>query len=146
MTTPNQQLRQVHLEAQEVLASIWDVLICWDGRLPRPHIVQLRQRREAQIAQSFCFSSVPETTLFLQALMAQAKGDPAPEGAERLELVSCPEGYVFKEVEPPKRTRKPSSKTSKSTATEDSVEAEVKPKRKRRTQAEIAAAAASAAT
>lgn len=144
MLTPNQKLRQIHLEAQEAVAALWDLLLFCDSRMTKPYVIQLRQKREARILQSYCFATVPEATLFLSGLLAQAKGKPLPEGLDKLELTECPRGYVFKEVDPPKRTRK--SPKTRSDCSPESLQGEndaplevVKPKRKRRTQAEIAA-------
>lgn len=133
MTTPNQLLRQAHIDAQDAVDAYWDILVFMDTRLTRPYVIQVRQKREAQIIQSYCFDTIPAAILFLEALVSSAKGSKAPDGHGAMVLVACPPDYVFKEVEPPKRTRKP----AKTDSTTESVEE--KPKRKRRTQAEIAA-------
>lgn len=110
MTTPNLLLRQAHLDAQSAVESLWDLLLFIDGRLEKPIVVQVRQLREAAILQGYCFAQPADATLFFKMMEAQAKGAPLPEGAQALELTPLPEGYVFKEVEPPKRPRRSAKK------------------------------------
>lgn len=110
MTTPLQNLRLTHLEAQDAVDSLWDLLLFVDPRLTKPYVIQVRRKREAEILQSYCFDSPENAALFFKGLTLTSKGKlPTPE-IEALELTPCPPGYVFKEVEPVKRPRRSSKK------------------------------------
>lgn len=108
MTTTNLQLRNAHSAAQDAVQAYWDLLLHADPRLEKPYVVQIRKIREAKPFQGYCFATIGEVALFFQVLEATAlKKLPPSEGPV---LTPLPDGYVFKEVEPPKRPRRSAAK------------------------------------